>query len=207
MDEKLIRVKFCSSQQQLNKNAWDHLRNIDKGGRYGRNLAWTLTPAQLSGGSVIRRAGGWVEGEPPPSVVLATRHLLKHDQSPAPPSLLRWRQLIPACAQRLGLAEWTKWQRSSWPRRLRPAEWFSLCRRGHRGLAEMGWFLRGHLAGLCSSPSNAATQAFPLGSEESLLWTLEKKIKQPTRRWHAACMSTNGDRSWMHRKQRYCKNI
>lgn len=172
MDEKLICVKFCLSQQQLNKMleiTWGTSTRVVS---YGKNLTWTLTPAQLSGGSVIRRAEG---GQPPPSVVLATRHLLKHDQSPAPPSLLRWRQLIPACAQRLGFTEWTKWQRSSWPRWLRPAEWSSLCRCGHRGLAEMGWFLRGHLAGLCSSPSNTATQAFPLGSEESLLWTLEEK--------------------------------
>ncbi len=59
--------------------------------------------------------------------------------------------------QRLGLAEWPKWQQSSWPRWLRPAEWSSLCPHGHRGLAEMACFLRGHLAGLCSYPSNAGT--------------------------------------------------
>lgn len=74
------------------------------------------------------------------------------------PSLLfLWKQLIPMCTQRLGLAEWPKWQQSSWPRQPRPAEWSSLCPHGHRGLAEMGCFLRGHLAGLCSYPSNAGT--------------------------------------------------
>lgn len=66
-----------------------------------------------------------------------------------------WRQLIPTCTQRLGSAQWTKWQQSSWPLWLRPAEWSSLCPHGHRGLPELGCFLRGHLAGLCSYPSNA----------------------------------------------------
>lgn len=74
------------------------------------------------------------------------------------PSLLFiWRQLIPTRTQRLGSFEWPKWQQSSWPRRLRPAEWSSLCPHGHRGLAELSCFLRGHLAGLCSYPSNAGT--------------------------------------------------
>lgn len=143
------------------------MRNINKGGRLWEEPDMNFNPSPAEWWQHDQAGGRG--GQPPPSLVLATRHLLKHDQSPAPPSLLRWRQLIPACAQRLGLAEWTKWQWSSWPRRLRPAEWSSLCRCGHRGLAEMGWFLRGHLAGLCSSLSNAATQAFPLGSEESLL--------------------------------------
>lgn len=75
----------------------------------------------------------------------------------SPSLLFLWRQLIPTCTQRLGSAEWPKWQQSSWPRRLRPAEWSSLCPHGHRGLAELGCFLRGHLAGLCSYPSNAGT--------------------------------------------------
>lgn len=57
--------------------------------------------------------------------------------------------------KRLGLAEWPKWQQSSWPWWRRPVEWFSLCPSGHRGLAEIGCFLRGHLAALCSYPSNA----------------------------------------------------
>lgn len=91
------------------------------------------------------------------SVVHTTRHLLKYVQSPAPPFLLLWRQLIPTCTQRQGWAEWPKQRQSSWPWWLRPAEWFSLCPHGHRGLAEMGCFLRGHLAGLCSHPSNRRT--------------------------------------------------
>lgn len=75
----------------------------------------------------------------------------------SPSLLFLWRQLIPTCTQRLGSAEWPKWLQSSWPRRLTPAEWSSLCPHGHRGLAELGCFLRGHLAGLCSYPSNAGT--------------------------------------------------
>lgn len=99
---------------------------------------------------------GWVGWTTP----LSCTHYTSSPQvwSVTGPSLLvLWRQLIPMCTQRLGLAEWPKWQQSSWPRRLRPAEWSSLCPHGHRGLAEMGCFLRGHLAGLCSYPSNAGT--------------------------------------------------
>lgn len=59
--------------------------------------------------------------------------------------------------QSLGSAERPKWLQSSWPRRLRPAEWSSLCPCGHRGARRTRLCLRGHLAGLCSYPSNATT--------------------------------------------------
>lgn len=92
-----------------------------------------LPPLQLRNGRVRG-------GETLPVEVHTTRHLLKYDQAPAPPFFFLWRQLIPTCTQRLGSAEWPKWQQSSWPWRLRPAEWSSLCPHGHRGLAEMGCF-------------------------------------------------------------------
>lgn len=96
-------------------------------------------------------------GEPLPSVVHTTRHLLKYDRLPAPPCSSYGGSSFQRAHKRLGSAEWPKWQQSSWPRRFRPAEWSSLCPHGHRGLAELGCFLRGHLAGLCSYPSNAGT--------------------------------------------------
>lgn len=93
------------------------------------------------------------------SLQMYTPHVTFWSMTSHGPSLwgFLWRQLLPTCTQRLGSAEWPKWQQSSWPRRLRPAEWSSLCPHGHRGLAELGCFLRGHLAGLCSYPSNPTT--------------------------------------------------
>lgn len=112
----------------------------------GKNLTWPFTPCPAERWQ--RKRG---------DRVLWLVHTPQVWPIPGPSLLLLWRQLIPTCTQRLGRAEWTKWQQSSWPWRLRPAEWFSLCPHGHRGLAEMACFLRGHLAGLCSYPSNVGT--------------------------------------------------
>lgn len=108
-----------------------------------------LPLSQLSDGRVER-------GEPLPSVVphVTFSSMTSHQPLPALPMEAAHSNVH---TQRLGSAEWPKWQQSSWPRRLRPAEWSSLCPHGHRGLAELGCFLRGHLAGLCSYPSNAGT--------------------------------------------------
>lgn len=117
---------------------------------------------------------------------LATHNFPESGQSQAP-RLRTWRQLIPTCIQRLGLAEWPKWQQSSWPWRRRSVEWFSLCPCGHRGLVEMGCFLRGHLAA-CVLIQATKELAFPLGLKEGPLWSQENLY---TRWWHHlhACMS------------------
>lgn len=105
------------------------------------------------GGQLWKRCPGGAErwrGAFPEGV-----HIRRHLRGPSLPFV--WRQFIPTCTQRPSSAERPKWQRSSWPRRLSPAEWSSLCPHGHRGLAQLTCFLRGHLAGLCSYPGNAGT--------------------------------------------------
>lgn len=125
---------------------------------------------------------------------LAAHNFLKYDQSQAPPPRLwAWRQLIPTCIQRLGLAEWPKWQQSSWPWRCRSVEWFLLCPCGHRGLVEMGCFLRGHLAALCSYPSNTGigiSTWFGGGSVTESRKPLYKVMMDHDDgcRWHVTCM-------------------
>lgn len=109
------------------------------------------------------------------------------------PRLRAWRQLIPTCIQRLGLAEWPKWQQSSWPWRCRSVEWFLLCPCGHRGLVEMGCFLRGHLAALCSYPSNTGigiSTWFGGGSVMESRKILYKVMMDHMHacRWHITCM-------------------
>lgn len=90
--------------------------------------------------------------------------------------------------KRLGLAEWPKWQQSSWPWWRRPVEWFSLCPSGHRGLAEIGCFLRGHLAALCSYPSNAGIGISTWFRAGSVMES--RKLAYMHRWWHITwCMS------------------
>lgn len=64
-------------------------------------------------------------------------------------------------------------------------EWFSLCPRGHRGLAEMGCFLRGHLAALCSYPSNAGIGISTRFRGESVMESRKLAHKVMTYHMHA----------------------
>lgn len=113
------------------------------------------------------------------------------------PRLQAWRQLIPTCIQRLGLAEWPKWQQSSWLWRCRSVEWFLLCPCGHRGLVEMGCFLRGHLAALCSYPSNTGIGISTWFGGSSVMESRKPVYKvmmdqtgwcMQQCRWHVTCM-------------------